>query len=136
MLIVDAGPLFAAAATADRNHHRCVELLSNTEGPLVVPELVVTEVSYLLADRIGTHAELAFLRSIAAGELVVEPVADNEWERVAELVERYVDLPLGLVDASVIALAERYGASTVATLDRRHFSVVRPRHIPTLTLVP
>ena len=136
MLIVDAGPLYAAAARADRNHRRSVELISAAERPVLVPELVVTEVGSLLADRIGSKAELAFCRSIAAGELIVEPVLDSEWERVAELVEQYVDLPLGIVDASVVALAERHGAEVIATLDHRHFSVVRPRHVAAFTLVP
>jgi len=136
VLIVDAGPLYAAAATGDRNHLRCVDLLSAAERPLLVPALVVTEVSYLLADRIGAHAELAFGRSIADGELVVEPVLDSEWERIAGLTEQYLDLPLGMVDASVVALAERHHADVIATLDHRHFSVVRPRHASAFTLVP
>ncbi|MGH8987580.1 MAG: type II toxin-antitoxin system VapC family toxin [Acidimicrobiales bacterium] len=136
MLIVDAGPLYAAAAQKDRNHHRSVELLSGAERPLLVPALVVTEVGYLLADRIGVRAELAFARSIADGELIVEPVLDSEWERIAELTEQYLDLPLGIVDASVVALAERHHASSIATLDHRHFSVVRPRHACAFTLVP
>lgn len=136
MLLVDAGPLYAAAARRDRNHRRSVELLSRAERPLLVPALVVTEVAYLLAERIGAHAELAFTRSIAEGELVVEPVLDPEWQRIAELTEQYLDLPLGIVDASVVALAERHGADTIATFDHRHFSVVRPRHTSTFALVP
>ncbi|MGC8472581.1 MAG: type II toxin-antitoxin system VapC family toxin [Acidimicrobiales bacterium] len=136
MLIVDAGPLYAAAARSDRNHRRSVELLSAAPRPILVPALVVTEVAYLLADRIGTHAEVAFSRSIADGELVVEPVLDSEWARVAELTEQYLDLPLGIVDASVVVLAERHGAEVVATLDRRHFAAIRPRHVALLTLVP
>jgi hypothetical protein len=136
VLIVDAGPLYAAAARDDRNHRRSIELLSSAVRPLLVPALVVTEVSYLLADRIGAQAELAFGRSIADGELVVEPVLDGEWERIAELTEQYLDLPLGIVDASVVTLAERHHAGVIATLDHRHFSVVRPRHISAFTLVP
>ena len=136
MLIVDAGPLYAAAATEDKDHHRCVELLTQAKGPLLVPELVVTEVAYLLSDRIGAHAELAFARALAAGELIAEPVADPEWERVAELVERYEDLPLGMADASLVALAERHDAKEIASLDRRHLGVVRPRHTPSFTLLP
>jgi uncharacterized protein len=135
VLIVDAGPLYAAAATRDRNHRRCFELLSRS-APLVVPALVVTEVAYLLADRIGPHAELAFAQSVAAGELVVEPVLDSEWGRISELTEKYLDLPLGIVDASVVALAERHGAETVASLDHRHLGTVRPRHVERLALVP
>jgi uncharacterized protein len=136
VLIVDAGPLYAAAATRDRNHGRSIDLLSRAEGPLLVPALVVTEVSYLLADRIGAHAEAAFVRSIADGELVVEPVLETEWERIAGLTEQYLDLPLGIVDASVVALAERHQVDVIATLDHRHFSVVRPRHTSAFTLVP
>lgn len=136
MLIVDAGPLYAAAASGDRNHRRSVELLAGAKPPLLVPALVVTEVCYLLADRIGAHAELAFSRSIAQRELMVEPVLDHEWDRIAELTERYVDLPLGVVDASVIVLAERHRAEHIATLDRRHFSAVRPQHVPAFILLP
>lgn len=136
MLIVDAGPLYAAAATRDKHHRRCVELLSNSPGPLVVPALVVTEVAYLLADRIGPYAELAFARAIRAGELVVEPVIERDWTRIEELTEQYLDLPLGVVDASVIALAERHGVATIATLDHRHFGTVKPLHVDRLLLTP
>ena len=136
MLVVDAGPLYAAAATQDKDHRRCVELLVRAKGPLLVPELVVTEVSYLLSDRIGPHAELAFARALAAGELIAEPVLDPEWERIAELLEQYQDLPLGMADASLVALAERHDAKQIATLDHRHLGVVRPRHTPSFTLLP
>jgi uncharacterized protein len=136
MLIVDAGPLYAAAARRDKHHERSVRLLSSAERPLLVPALVLTEVGYLLGDRIGAHAELAFVRSLAAGELVVEPVLDSDWERIAELMEQYLDLPLGMVDASVIAVAERRELEVIATLDERHFRMVRPRHTRAFTLVP
>ena len=136
MLIVDAGPLYAAAATEDRDHRRCVELLGSAQGPLLVPELVVCEVAYLLSDRIGPHAELAFVRALASGELIAEPVLDSEWERVAELVEQYEDLPLGMVDASLVALAERHEAEEIASLDRRHLGVVQPRHVARFALLP
>jgi len=136
VLIVDAGPLYAAAAKRDKHHERAVRLLSSGPRPLLVPALVVTEVSYLLADRIGAHAELALGRALADGELVVEPVADSDWSRICELMEQYLDLPLGMVDASVIALAERRKVDVIATLDHRHFSVVRPRHAEAFTLVP
>lgn len=136
MLIVDTGPLYASAASGDINHRRCVNLLSEAQRPLLVPALVVTEVAYLLADRIGAHAEVAFCRSLAEGELVAEPVLDSEWGRIAELTESYLDFPLGIVDASVITLAERYHADVIATLDHRHFTAVKPRHAPAFTLVP
>jgi len=88
--------------------------------------LVVTEVTYLLGSRLGSAAEVRFLGDLAAGNLIPEPVAAGDWLRIAELVSQYRDLPLGTVDASVVATAERLGVMQMATLDRRHFTVVRP----------
>jgi uncharacterized protein len=136
VLIVDAGPLYAAADTSDSNHAVYDELLNNATGPLLVPQLVVAEVAYLLGDRLGARAEIAFAQSIAAGELTVEPVLDSEWSRILELVDQYADLPLGIADASVVAFAERHNAHEIATLDHRHFSVVRPKHVDSFTLLP
>ena len=135
-MIVDAAPLYAAAARRDKHHERSDGLLSSASRPLLVPALVLTEVSYLLADRIGAHAELAFARSLAKGELLVEPVLDSDWSRISDLMEQYLDLPLGMVDASVVALAERRELEVIATLDQRHFRAVRPRHVEAFTLVP
>jgi predicted nucleic acid-binding protein len=63
-------------------------------------------------------------------------LAAGDWLRIAELVATYRDLPMGTVDASVIAAVERLGLSEIATVDRRHFGVVRPRHVDAFTLVP
>jgi predicted nucleic acid-binding protein len=63
-------------------------------------------------------------------------VEDDDWLRIAELVSRYRDLPVGSVDASIVAAAERLGIVTIATLDRRHFGVVRPAHVAAFQLIP
>jgi predicted nucleic acid-binding protein len=92
-----------------------------------VPTLVITEVTYLLGTRLGADAEVRFIGDLAAGNLIAEPVAAPDWMRIAELVAQYRDLPLGTADASVIAAAERLGVTTIATIDRRHFSIVQSR---------
>jgi uncharacterized protein len=135
-LIVDTGPLFATVNAKDRNHAACRHLLESHPGPLVIPTLVITEVTYLISARLGTEPEIRFLGDLASGALGVEPVAARDWLRIAELVAAYHDLPLGTVDASVVATAERLGERAVATLDRRHFRVVRPKHVPAFELVP
>ncbi|MBL1075881.1 PIN domain-containing protein [Nocardia sp. 2] len=104
-----------------------------TAAPLVVPTLVITEPAYLIATRLGTEAEVRFLGDLA---VTVEPVHAADWLRIAELVAKYRDLPLGTADASVIAAAERRNLPHIATTDRRHFSVVRPRHTDMFTLLP
>ena len=135
-LIVDAGPLYATVDVKDRHHAACRELLESHRGPLVVPTLVVSEVAYMIATRLGTAPEVLFLAALASGAYGVEPVAAGDWLRIAELVGAYRDLPLGIVDASVVATAERLGERSVATLDRRHFTVVRPAHTPAFDLLP
>ena len=112
-----------------------MELLETHPGPLIVPILVITEVTYLLGPRLGADAEVRFLGDLAAGNLLAESVAASDWMRIAELVATYRSLPLGTTDASVIATAERLGIRDIATLDRRRFTVVRSR-LGDLTLLP
>jgi predicted nucleic acid-binding protein len=98
--------------------------------------MVVAEAGWLIERQLGSAAEATFYRSIAAGELRVEALADVDWPRIAELVQTYADLGLGGTDASLVAIAERLNITTIATLDRRDFAVVRPRHVDAFTLLP
>lgn len=97
---------------------------------------MVTEVAYLLGSRLGWQPEVRFLGDLTSGSFTLEPVHPADLLRMAELVARYHALPLGSVDASVIAAAERLGIAEVATLDRRHFNVVRPAHVDAFRLLP
>ena len=120
----------------DAHHEQCLDLLETHPGPLLVPMLVITEVAYLVGTRLGAEAEIRFLGDLASGTLIAEPVLPSDWLRIAELVGAYRDLPLGAVDASVIATAERMALTQIATLDRRDFAVVRPAHAEAFDLLP
>lgn len=135
-LVVDAGPLYALLDRRDSWHERCTELLETHAGPLVVPTLAIAEVAHLVERRLGPRTELLLAQDFAEGAFSAEPVHPEDWLRIAELTAGYLDFPLGMVDASVIACAERLGAAEVATVDRRHFAAVRPRHVPSFTLRP
>jgi predicted nucleic acid-binding protein len=133
-LIVDTGPLVALLDASDPDHLRCDALLQQAVEPRVVPVCVLVEVEYML--RPWTDAFPALMADFDSGgfELLDLPV---RWLlRAGELVERYRDLPLGLVDATVIAATEMLGEPKVATLDHRHFSVVRPAHVEALAILP
>lgn len=134
--MADAGPLYAYVDADDAHHVASLRLLQEHPGPILVPVLVVTEVAYLLATRLGPEAEVRFLGDLAGGSLIPVEVESTDWLRIAELVAKYADLSLGTVDASVVAAAERLDVRTVATFDRRHFGTVRPRHIEAFDLVP
>jgi len=136
VIIVDTGVIFAVADRDDADHDRCDELLASFSGSLVVPVPVLVESSWLIEDRLGVAAEAAFLRSVTSNELARVDLEDGDWTRVLELVDAYADLGLGLVDASVVAIAERLGVTTVATLNHRDFAVVRPRHVDAFELLP
>ena len=135
MLIVDTGVLLAAADRNDPDHEACARLLENHDGELVTTPLVVAETGYPIARQLGANAEARFFRLVAAGE-ISEILSGDDLDRIADLVETYTDLPLGGTDASVVAVAERHRKTTLATLDHRHFSVVRPAHTDGFELLP
>jgi predicted nucleic acid-binding protein len=139
VILCDTGPLVAAALSNDDHHRACVDLLTGLHlagRSLLLPAPVTAEVGYLLAREAGAIVESLFLRSVADGDFEPVDLTPDDYARMAELVNEYADLPLGTTDAAVIALAERLGVDEIATLDRRHFTVVRPRHAASLVLLP
>ncbi len=136
IVVVDTGVLLAVADTADADHEVCVALVSEHAGGLRVPAPVVPECAWQIEQNLGPAAEATFLRLIVSGELSVIDLTVGDYARCAELIDTYADLGLGLVDASVIVTAENLAVHTVATLNRRDFTVVRPRHVDALTLIP
>jgi len=121
---------------ADAWHERAKAGWERHAEAVTVPASVVVEVCWLLGARAGSQAEQAFLGGIARGEWPVVALEAEDYARAAELTGIYADLPLGFVDASIVALAERLGADVVLTTDRRDFSVVRPRHVERFRLEP
>jgi uncharacterized protein len=113
----------AAAIEDDPDHTRCVAFFDATEETLVVPQLVLAEAGYLVGKLAGPIAEVAFVRRLSADQVELPGVNRD-------------DLRLGIVDAAVIAIAERLDIRTIATIDLRDFSVVRPRHVPHFEIVP
>ena len=137
MIIVDTGVLYALADRSDTHHKACVRWLAAAPRPLIVPPLVIAETCYLIGQHLGATAEATFLdafgpsQALSLGDLLEEDIM-----RMAVLVRQYADLKLGGTDAAVIATAERLGITRVATVDRRHFTVVRPKHVGSFALLP
>jgi uncharacterized protein len=136
VIVIDTGPVVAAANRKDDYHERCVQLLQGFPGPLLLPAPLITEIGYMLQSRAGAKAEAGFLRDVADGVYELVQVTAADVKRAADLVEQYADLPLGTADAIVVSVAERFRAVNIATLDRRHFRVVRPSHAAAFTLLP
>lgn len=134
-MIVDTGVLYSLADRRDPHHERVRSLLSGREYRLV-PEPVAVETALLMERRLGHEAEASFLRSLEGKVFAVECPTAEDRRRAAELVIQYRDARLGYVDASIVAMAERRGERRIATTDRRHFRIVRPRTIEAFELLP
>ena len=132
-LVLDTGVLVAAVDRRDPHHDACQQLLRSTRERRVVPAPVLVEVEYLLR---GRPAWRAFLADVLVGALTVADLGPADYERVGDLLDRYGDLRVGFVDCAVLAVVERLGEDKLATLDHRHFSVLRPSHVETLALLP
>jgi predicted nucleic acid-binding protein len=135
-LILDTGPLYAALDRSDQDHAACRTLIEKAEEPLVIPSPVLVEVDYWIGQRLTPGVLVALLADIEAGAYRVEDLQPADYTRVSELCDRYADADIGFVDAAVFAIVERLGETKLATLDRRHFSLLRPRHRDAISLVP
>lgn len=135
-LICDTGPLLAALDAADPDHEACAHLLTSATEDLVVPMLVLAELDYWCHERLTSDAWLTFLDDVLAGVYRPEAPTPTDLTRCRVLQEQYVDLSIGIVDASVMALTERLGENKVASLNHRHFATVRPAHTNALLLLP
>ncbi|MDP3711854.1 MAG: PIN domain-containing protein [Mycobacteriales bacterium] len=136
VLLCDTGVLLSAADTDEPQHHVCAGLIRAHRGQLAVPVPVVPETAWLLESRLGSDAEVRFLRLITSGTVRVLDLTQDDYVRCAELVAQYADLGLGFVDASIVTVAENLGLAELATLNHRDFAVVRPRHVEAFTLLP
>lgn len=132
--IVDTGPLVALLNRNDAHHTRCVEFFASLTGTPLLPTTVMVEVCWLLEG--DPTVEAKFLDAVAAGTFKLLAITRADLTRMAQLVRQYADFPLGTVDASVIALAERFKLREIITLDHRHFRAVRPSHVPAFDLLP
>lgn len=133
-LLVDTGILYALADRRDAWHLRARRYIESAQETLLAPAPILTEAAYLLRAHLGPKAERTFVASLADGEVGVEDLRTEDWTRAGELMSKYE--VLGFVDATIVAVAERLKLRTLATTDRRHFSIVQPAHVDRLTLVP
>ena len=134
-IVADTSVVYGALDSYDPNHVACASAISSS-GTVAMPAPVIVEVDWLARSRGRRGAMATLLSSVLDGSLLIVNLDVEDFARATHLVEQYDDLPLDFVDASVIAIAERLEQDTIATLDRRHFSVVRPLHIDAFTLVP
>lgn len=135
-ILLDTSGLYGLVDRRDLHHISIRRLVTATTEALLVPVSVLPELDHLLLTRVGLRAAIAVPRMLAAGELRLEGLSAADLRRSVELMEQYADNAIGLVDASIVAMAERLRITRILTLDRRHFRMFRPRHCPAFEVLP
>lgn len=134
--LVDTSALLAAFDRTDPRHEEVLAALSAERTLPVIPAPVLPELAYMLARRAGEPAAATAIGRLAAGPWPISDLTRSDLTRAAELMRQYADARIGFVDAAIVALAERLGARRIHTLDRRHFTLVRPAHVAAFEVVP
>ena len=135
-MIVDTSALLAYFDANEPDHDAVAEVIDESDDPLVVSPYVVAELDYLVATRVGVDAELAVLRELTSGAWVLAAFGVPDLEQAASVINKYRDQQIGAADASNVVLAERYQTRTIATLDRRHYTGLRPMAGGRFVVVP
>ena len=125
MIVVDTGVLYSFYVANDPNHGRAAELFQGAEQNLVVSPYVIAELDYFLVSRIGVAAELAVIEDLCAGGFELPTLTPADVLTCQRILAARADHPIGLTDASLVVLADRYRTRKIATFDRRHFTILQ-----------
>jgi uncharacterized protein len=136
LIIADTSGLMAAFSRNTPRHGPAKAAMETDPGPVVVSPYVIAELDYILLQRAGVDAELQFLTDVAAGVYELASFGSTDVARAAAVLAKYRDMRIGLADASLVVLAERYDTTRILTLDERHFRAIRPLHADAFTLLP
>ncbi|MEE9415424.1 MAG: VapC toxin family PIN domain ribonuclease [Acidimicrobiales bacterium] len=126
MTIADTSGLLALFNQREPEHGLIRQLVDDLKTPLVVSPYVIAELDYLVATRMGVEAELQVLKELAGGAYDLAQLTADDLQSCIETIDRYSDQEIGIADASIVVLADRYDTNDILTLDRRHFNVLRP----------
>lgn len=124
-VVADTAPLLAAANHRDRAHNLAKRLVTGLGSRLVVLDVVMVETDQLLRTRVSPHSARLFLSALHRGDHSPAFLSPGLLRRAAEIDAQYADLRLGLVDASVMAYAERHDLP-ILTFDFTDFRATRP----------
>ena len=121
-IICDTGALLDYLVKSAPDHQIFREAIDRARARYV-PALVLAELDYFLREE--RRAMRVFMADLARGAFTYAPATLDQLRRAMRIDERYADLGLGLVDASIVTLAEDLDVRRIATRDVRHFAAVR-----------
>jgi predicted nucleic acid-binding protein len=135
-LIVDTGALYAQADSLEPSHRAVVKALQSESEELITSQFVVAEADYFILKRLGIDVELAFLRDLEEATFLADSLTTVEIGIARNLVAQYRDLELGIADASLVVLAQRWNTLRILTLDERAFRNIAPLQGGSFVVLP
>jgi uncharacterized protein len=132
--LADTSGIIALLDRCDRHHQAAIKIFQS--HCLIVPSTTLPEIDYLASKYLGEPSARAFFQDLADGYYEHQSVDLTDIQAALAIMKQYQGVPLGIVDSSIIALAERYQIQKILTLDRRHFSLIQPKKLPYLELLP
>ena len=136
MIVADTSGLLAAFHRDEPRHGDVVEALRTLDEGLAVAPNGGAHLATPRAPRQGVATALAARRELAGGAYELAQLGRDDLAACADVVERYHDQAIGVADASLVVLAERFSTTTILTLDHRHFDVIRPLSGRRFTIIP
>jgi uncharacterized protein len=125
MILVDTSAVLQLASSTAKRHADVVAVIKEMAGPFLLSPFVLAELDYMLGTRHGQSAQVAMLDEVAEGAYELAEFNRSDVESAAAVIRRYEDLQIGLTDASIVVLADRYQSVDVLTFDSRHFRAIR-----------
>ena len=135
-ILIDSSGLIAFMDRRSDANLAVAAVIDAPANEILIPAATIPEASYVIGSRLGHAALRLFIRDLTATAPPIENLIFADYVRITEVMDTYADLRLDFVDASILALAERLNIRHILTLDRRDFSVLRPRHCEYLELLP
>lgn len=136
MILIDTSGVLAWIDGRQRHHPEVVSAMRTIPGPYLLSPFILAELDYLITTRVGNQAARLFLGEVARGAYQLEPFSASDVQRALDVLDRFADLEIGISDASIVVLAERYRINTVLTLDERHFRPLRTLDGSLFRLIP
>lgn len=134
--IIDTSAVLAAVDRSDPAHDHVVSAIAVERSTIILPIVVLPEVAFLLEKRHGAARAASAVDRIVRGPWPITGLEPVDLQRATELMARYAGSQIGFVDAAIAALVERLATVRVYTLDRRDFTILRPRHAPAFEILP
>lgn len=125
MILADTGFWLAFFNSRDKFHQQSVAVMSQLDESLITTWPVITETCYLLGKRLGVQSQLRFVKALEEDYIAIFDVQFKHLPHIQQLMQKYVNLPMDLADASLVLLAEELGHGRILSTDQRDFGTYR-----------